>query len=263
MASSCGGPWLSAHVSGVEHHPGGHGDPTIRVGIPYVDVDAAALRADGLNVNWGSVPEAFKAVIDNINGRKIVPYRMAVNPIGTAPAATACTELTEDDSVFAVITPLEVTCYLQHHTPVVASIYPAGRSTSVAQDFTPTPPDAAYDPLALSVFDKRGLFKHKTVALFDGGVGDDSELGLVHSALGKLHLRVVTTAVDTAPQGDEAAVNAQSYRSPNGSCPTGSTSCGGRHRGGGAARGYSAIQATFYAQSVGDERRRLQRRRWS
>ncbi len=160
-------------------------------------------------MNWGSVPEAFKAVIDNINGRKIVPYRMAVNPIGTAPAATACTELTEDDSVFAVITPLEVTCYLQHHTPVVASIYPAGRSTSVAQDFTPTPPDAAYDPLALSVFDKRGLFKHKTVAIFDGGVGDDSELGLVHSALGKLHLRVVTTAVDTAPQGDEAAVNAQ------------------------------------------------------
>ncbi len=188
---------------------------TIRIGIPYVDVDAAVLRADGLNMNWGSVPNAFNAVIDHINahgginGRKIVPYIVAVNPVGTAPAATACTQLTEDDTVFAVITPLEATCYLQHNTPVVASIYPAGRSTSVAQDFTPTPPDSAYDPLALSVFDKQGVFRHKKVALFGGGFGDESELALVQSALGRLHVRVVTTAIDTAPQGDAAAVNTE------------------------------------------------------
>src|SRR5579863_3609278 len=69
---------------------------TIRVGIPYVDV--AAVKAVGVNISWGSVPDAFNAVINNlnknggINGRKIVPYIVAVNPTGTAPAATACTQ---------------------------------------------------------------------------------------------------------------------------------------------------------------------------
>ena len=116
---------------------------TIRVGVPYVDL--AAIRALGVNMSWGSVPDAFDAIIDNINahgginGRKIVPYLVAVNPSGTAPAATACTQLTEDDTVFVAIGPLEATCYLEHDTPVVASIYAAGTSSSVAQDFTHHP----------------------------------------------------------------------------------------------------------------------------
>jgi hypothetical protein len=56
---------------------------------------------------------------------------------------------------------------------------------------------------------KQGVFKHKKVAIFGGGAGDESELPVVQSALAKLHVPVVTTAVDTAPQGDAAAVNAQ------------------------------------------------------
>src|ERR1700729_1882835 len=69
---------------------------TIRVGIPYVDV--AAVKAVGVNIDWGSVPDAFNAVIKDINaqggitGRKMVPYIVAVNPTGPAPAATACTQ---------------------------------------------------------------------------------------------------------------------------------------------------------------------------
>lgn len=187
----------------------------IRVGIPYVDVDAAPLRADGVNIDFGNVPDAVNALIDNVNahggidGRKLVPYIVPVNPVGTAPAATACTQLTEDDSVFVVIAPLEAACYLQHDIPVVGSIYPSGTSTGVAQDFSPTPPDSAYDPLELNAFGEQGVFKHKKVALFGGGLGDESALGLAQSALERLHIHVVTTAVDTAPQGDEAAVNAQ------------------------------------------------------
>ena len=185
----------------------------IRVGVPYVDL--AALKDLGVNMSWGSVPDAFDAIIDNINahgginGRKIVPYLVPVDPSGTAPAATACTELTEDDSVFVAIGPLEATCYLEHDTPVVASIYAAGTSSSVAQDFTTTPPNSAYDPLQLTVYDKQGVFKHKKVALFGGDGGDASELALVQAALTKLRVSVVTTAVDSAPEGDIAAENAQ------------------------------------------------------
>jgi hypothetical protein len=186
---------------------------TIRVGVPYVDL--AAIRALGVNMSWGSVPDAFDAIIDNvnahggINGRKIVPYLVAVNPSGTTAAATACTQLTEDDTVFVAIGPLEATCYLEHDTPVVASIYAAGTSSSVAQDFTTTPPNSAYDPLQLSVYDKQGVFKHKRVGIFGGDPEDQSEVGLVQSSLTKLHVPVVVTAVDSAPQGDTAAENTQ------------------------------------------------------
>jgi hypothetical protein len=188
---------------------------TIRVGIPYLDVGAAQLRSLGVDINYGNIPDAFNALIHDINahggidGRKIVPYMVAVNPVGTAPAATACTQLTEDDNVFAVLAPLEPTCYLQHNVPVVASIYPAGHSPTVAQDFTIAPPSSAYDALELSVFANQGVFEHKKVAIFGGGVADASELASVKTDLQRLHIPVVTTAVDAAPQGDTSAGNGQ------------------------------------------------------
>ena len=186
---------------------------TIRVGVPYVDL--AAVKALGVDISWGSVPDAFNAVIANINahggvnGRKIVPYLVPVNPTGTAPAATACTQLTEDDNVFVAIAPLLPTCYLQHGIPVVASIYASGVSPGTAQDFNIIPPNDAYDTLQLAVYEKQGLFKHKKVALFGGDVGDASELHAVQSELAKLHVPVATTAIDSAPQGDLTAENSQ------------------------------------------------------
>ena len=186
---------------------------TIRVGIPYVDV--AAVKAVGVDIDWGSVPDAFNAVIKNINaqgginGRKIVPYIVAVDPTGTAPAATACTELTQDDDVFVAIAPLMATCYLQDNVPVVGAVLPTGNGSGVAQDFTPTPPDNAYDPLELSVFKKQGVFKGKKVAVFGGNPSDQHEAQFVQSALAKLHVPVVTTAIDSAPQGDLPASDSQ------------------------------------------------------
>jgi hypothetical protein len=91
----------------------------------------------------------------------------------------------------------------------VGSLYPGGHSSTAAQDFSPTAPVAAFDPLELTAMAKQGVFKHKKVAIFGGGTGDEAELGVVQSALAKLHVPVVTTAVVTAPQGDAAAVNAQ------------------------------------------------------
>jgi hypothetical protein len=186
---------------------------TIRVGVPYVDLNA--IKALGVNISWGSVPDAFNAVIADINahggvnGRKIVSYLVPVNPTGTAPAATACTQLTQDDTVFAVVAPLDATCYLQHDTPAVGSIYASGASSTAAQDFTTTPPAAAYDTLQLGVYKKQGVFTHKKVALFGGDAGDGSELSAVKSELAKLHIPVASTAIDSAPQGDLPAENAQ------------------------------------------------------
>ena len=186
---------------------------TIRVGIPYVDV--AAVKAVGVNINWGNVADAYKAVIANINahgginGRKIVPFLMAVDPTGAAPAATACTALTQDDKVFAVVAPLMATCYLQAGVPVVNGILQAASGTGLAQNFSLAPPAASYDPLQMSIFSKQGVFKNKKVGVFAGVTTDEAELKIVQAALAKLHVNVVSTAIDSAPQGDLSAENEQ------------------------------------------------------
>jgi hypothetical protein len=186
---------------------------TIRVGIPFVDV--AAVKAVGVNINWGNVTDAYQAVIANINahgginGRKIVPFIMAVDPTGAAPAATACTALTQDDKVFAVIAPLSPTCYLQAGVPVVAGILQSAGGTGVAQNFSLAPPASTYDPLQLSIYSKQGVFKAKKVGVFAGVTTDETELKIVQAALAKLHVDVVSTAIDSAPQGDLSAENEQ------------------------------------------------------
>ena len=149
---------------------------TIRVGIPYINL--AALKSVGVDINWGSLPDAYMAIIANINahgginGRKIVPDIIGVAP-SAAPAATTCTQLTEDDPVFVAIAPLQPTCYLQHGVSVINSLEPATTSTSgIAQNFSLSPPASAFDPVQLSVFAKQGVFKNKKVGVFGGGLVD-------------------------------------------------------------------------------------------
>jgi hypothetical protein len=187
---------------------------TIRVGIPYVNV--AAVKAVGVNINWGSVPDAYKAIIANINahgginGRKIVPYIIGVDPTGDAPAATTCTQLTEDDKVFVAIAPLQPTCYLQHGVSVINAVEAATTSTSgLAQNFTLTPPAPAFDPLQFSVFAEKGVFKNKKVGIFGGGSVDAAEISIIKAELKKLGVPVVITAINSAPLGDLPAENEQ------------------------------------------------------
>jgi branched-chain amino acid transport system substrate-binding protein len=184
---------------------------TVRIGIPYVDL--ASLSSVGVKLTQGSFPDAYNALIANvnahggINGRKIVPYLVAVNPTGTAPAATACTQLTEDDKVFVALSPLSPDCYLeQHHTPTIASQFQGALPPGSAPNFTLAAPPSAYDPLQLSVFDKEGVFKGKKVGIY-GTSTDQPEIQVVKSALQKLHVDVVETGVNTAPATDQTAVN--------------------------------------------------------
>jgi hypothetical protein len=183
---------------------------TINVGIPYVDL--AAVSSLGVKLNQGSFPDAYNALIAKLNahggidGRKLVPYIVAVNPVGTAPASTACTQLTEDDPVFVAIAPLSPDCYLQqHHTPTIGSSFQGNLPAGSAPNFTLQAPPSAYDPLQLAAFDKAGIFKDKRVGLYAGATTDESELAVVRSALSKLHVKVVQSAIDYAPSNDQAA----------------------------------------------------------
>ncbi len=187
---------------------------TIRVGIPYVDL--ASVRQFGITLDQGSFPDAYNAIISNlnahggINGRRLVPYLVAVNPVGTGPAITACTQLAEDDQVFVALAPQQPDCFLQqHHVPTIAGSFQNVQSSGGTPNFTLEPPLSAYDPLQLSVLAHRGVFKGKKVGLFAGGASDGTELQAVQTALKSVGVRVVKSAVDSAPSGDAAATYQQ------------------------------------------------------
>jgi ABC-type branched-subunit amino acid transport system substrate-binding protein len=191
---------------------------TIKVGITYPDV--AAVK-NLVNVDPGNYQEAYQALINQINahgginGRKIVPVFAAVNPLGTAPAATACTELTEDDRVFAVMgffqTP-DPACYVQTHDTALVGASLAGAQASQAEApwFNSELSDSDLIPKEMSVFKEEGAFVGKKVAVV-GEAADQTDVNLVLPALHKLGVAVVASAINDVPttESDTAASSSE------------------------------------------------------
>jgi Periplasmic binding protein len=183
---------------------------TISVGIPYVDF--TALRSLGVTISEGSFPDAYGAIIANLNknggvdGRKIVPHYFKFNPSVQSSVNASCSQLTEDDKVFIALSPVFPDCYQQDHdTLVIAGSLPGTLPASAAPDFSLSPPDAAFDPLMLAALNKRGVFKGKKVAVFYGADSDKPEVTTVQGDLKKLHVNVVLTAEDSVVATDAVA----------------------------------------------------------
>ncbi len=189
---------------------------TIKVGITYPDV--AAIKSL-INVDPGNYPDAYNALIDQINahggvgGRKIVPVYAPVDPLGTAGAATACTQLTEDDKVFVAMgffQQVDTACYLQvHDTPIIGASLTASQSAAArAPWFNTLISDSELVPKEMAIFKHEDAFAGKKVGVVATSA-DTVELGLVTSALKKLNVDVVQTAVNSVPDTDTAAQTAE------------------------------------------------------
>lgn len=184
---------------------------SIRIGITVVDFSAIA-KAGGSLMDQGNEQDAYNALIANVNahggidGRKIVPFYALVNPIGTAPAATACTTLTEDDNVFVALEPLDPECYTTtHKTVVINPLLPGPAPAGSAVAFSLTPPASAFDSQMISVMANSGVFKGKKVGVV-GTSSDNVELqSAVLPALRRNHVAVVQSAIDSAPISDGVA----------------------------------------------------------
>ena len=202
-------------LSGDSSPPGnGVTATTIRVGIPYDDF--SSVLKFGVTIDEGNFPDAYNALIADMNahggidGRRIVPYLVPVSVLGTAPAATACTQLTEDDKVLVALFPDQPDCYRQvHGTPTINGSFQSAQALGGVPNFSIGPPPAAYDQLQLRVFDRHGAFDGKKLGLFAGGLTDQAELKVVQATLRSLHVPVVQTAVQDAPIGDASAYDQQ------------------------------------------------------
>ena len=186
---------------------------TIKIGITYPDL--AAIR-NIVNVNPGNYLVAYNTVINQINaqgginGRKIVPVFASVNPLGTAGAATACTQLTEDDNVFAVVgffQPADTNCYVNTHvTPIIGASLTAQQAASAkAPWYNYFISDSDLIPKEMTYFEQQGVFEGHRIGVTAETVNQD-EMNLVVSELKKLKVPVVQTAVNTAPATDTTAL---------------------------------------------------------
>jgi hypothetical protein len=185
---------------------------TIKVGITYPDI--AALKGI-INVDPGNYQVAYTTLINQlnakggINGRKIVPVFAAVNPVGTAGAATACTQLTEDDKVFAAMgffQQVDTACYVQtHDVPLIgASLTAAQTAAAQAPWFNFQISSNDLIPKEMAIFKQEGAFAGKKVGVVSTSA-DSVETSLVLPALRQLHVDVVQNAVNSVPDTDTSA----------------------------------------------------------
>jgi Periplasmic binding protein len=185
---------------------------TIKVGVTYPDV--AAIR-NIINVDPGNYQVAYTALFNQINaagginGRKIAASFAAVDPAGTAGAATACTQLSEDDKVFIVLgffQQPDTACYLQTHgVPIIgASLSGAQSAQAKAPWYNNLISDSELVPKEMAVFKTEGVFKGKKVAVVGTNI-DQPEINMVLPALRQQGVKVVQTAVNSVPDTDTAA----------------------------------------------------------
>ena len=145
---------------------------SIKIGITYPDVAAISTI---INVNPGNYQVAYTTLINQINahgginGRKITPVYAPVDPLGTAGAATACTKLTEDDQVFAVLgffQAADIGCYVTgHNTPIIGgTLSTAQAAQAKAPWFNNIISDSDLVPKEMATFKQEGAFAGKKVA---------------------------------------------------------------------------------------------------
>ena len=209
--SSTGGNAASTGTS----TPKSSGDPgqgvtakTIKIGITYPDL--AAIR-NIVNIDHGDYKAAYTAVIDDVNahggvdGRMLVPVFAPVNPIGTAPADTACTKLTEDNKVFAVLGSADnPTCYITTHAVALVgtSVSPDQAQGAKAPWFSTALTDDHNLVKVLDAVNKKAVFTEHKVAVV-GQSGDETAVqDVAVPELKKLGVDVVQTAINSAPTSD-------------------------------------------------------------
>lgn len=184
---------------------------SIRIGITYVDLASVAQFTH--NLSQGNYKAVYQALIDAINksggidGRKLHAYYEAVSPLGSAPAAAACTQLTEDDQVFAVLGFFEnddPLCYVQlHQVPIIGGTMTTQQLASAkAAWFSTSPIDNHLEVAAVRVAAKAGVFRGKKVAVMSLSSAPAGLSNSVIGALEKSGVKPVATATVIENFGD-------------------------------------------------------------
>ena len=190
---------------------------SIKVGVSLIDF--SCIEAYTNSVRFGQ-PAVYQAFINYVNqhggvaGRKIVPVYKMFCPIGTATILAACTSLTEDSNVFAVIGTFydpsgdAQTCVAGDHHRVLLSFdmtqaimnkAPAGLEINAGSN-----PERLVRVL-LELLGKRGTLKGRTVAVLGDSTLASTVNGTILPGLKKLGVKTGSTGFLTVGSTTDTA----------------------------------------------------------
>jgi len=192
-------------------------EDTITLGVTYVDLEALG---DIVDIDHGDYEAAYQAVADDINaagginGRQIELEFAPVTPIGTDSSDAACTRLTEDLGVFAVLgfmiddAPL---CYVDlHDTPAIGGLITQERlDRATAPWFSNVAGAESVASRLVAAFADDGAFEGATVGVISLAADQAVMEDVTIPTLEERGIEVADQAVIDVPDNDQTAALAQ------------------------------------------------------
>ncbi len=189
-------------------------DSTISVGVIFPDTSVIGRDPGDIEAKWATIVDRINES-GGINGRSIEMHFHAPNPIIDAESERVCTELTEDNEVFAAIGLFARTtadCYAEQHDTIVVSTfaisadamsrYTAPGITLVAH------PDRLVEPRIETLVDGGVLSDGMKVAVLGAGAAQPAH-ELYAAALEEAGVEIVADSVLLADGTDLVALNAE------------------------------------------------------
>jgi ABC-type branched-subunit amino acid transport system substrate-binding protein len=191
-------------------------DDSIKIGVTYVDL--SSLK-DVLKIDNGNLERAYTLAIDainakgGINGRKLDPVFVPINPTQPNAFDAACTKLTQDEKVFVTIGFFlgdDVLCYLNtNQTPAIGGPMTNDRlAKAKVAWYTTDPQGQDLEAEVVKTMAEDGKLKGK-VAVVGLAADQQNYEDTLKPLLDKAKVDVVDTAFVDAPTTDANATFAQ------------------------------------------------------
>ncbi len=195
---------------------------TIKIGLSFPDLEALA-KTGLIKVDNGDYEAVGKALVDDINkqgginGRKL---ELSIGKYGVLAATdqlAACTKLTEDDQVFAILGGFIADnnlCAIQQHSTMEIFGYGAGFNQIVlakarAPFVTFEASDERSTKALVKLADEQGRLKGKTIGVYGTLSASKPLIDLTVKELKDAGYTVKDTAINDAPATDAQAFNGQ------------------------------------------------------
>ncbi len=192
---------------------------TIKIGYAYIDLETLA-KSGIVRIDHGPYEDIITALVDDVNarggvdGRKLELVTAKFSPIGNEEQLAACTKLTEDDQVFAVLGGLlndnNLCITQQHGTALVGEGYL--NDDRLAKSKAPWVTAGLSDERGVSglvqLLDEGGYLKGKTVAVYSADAANRPLMELAIEELEAAGYEVADSALLDVTQGDIQAQTA-------------------------------------------------------
>jgi ABC-type branched-subunit amino acid transport system substrate-binding protein len=192
---------------------------TIKIGYAYIDLETLA-ESGIIKLDNGPYDEIVKVLVDDINarggvnGRKLEVVTAKYSPIGDADQLAACTKLTEDEKVFAVLGGLlqqNNLCIVQQHGTILVggNLNQSLLAKARAPWATGAPSDERAIKALVTLMDDNGFLEGHTVAVYAEGASNKPLVDLAVEALDDAGYEAADTALFDVPNADTQAATVQ------------------------------------------------------